>query len=96
MIQTGGENQSRETIPPFFSPKISEIHMPAKNLCHDIVIQALVADGWLITDDPLTITYGGKDLFVDIGAERMAIAAERGTHDEVLAPARHFPPSVWP
>ena len=70
--------------------------MPAKNLCHDIVIQALVADGWLITDDPLTITYGGKDLFVDIGAERMAIAAERGTHDEVLAPARHFPPSVWP
>src|SRR5262249_42243462 len=29
------------------------------------------------THDPLTITYGGKDMVVDLGAERQAIAAEK-------------------
>ena len=52
--------------------------MPAKNLYHDAVIVALQADGWRITHDPLTLSFGGKDLFVDLGAERVAIAAERG------------------
>jgi hypothetical protein len=52
--------------------------MPAKNIYHDAVVHALTADGWTITHDPLTISYGGKDLFVDLGAERIAIAAERG------------------
>lgn len=51
--------------------------MPAKNIYHDGVIQALIADGWTITHDPLTLSYGGKDLFVDLGAEREAIAAEK-------------------
>jgi hypothetical protein len=52
--------------------------MPAKNIYHDAVVRALTADGWTITHDPLTISFGGKDLFVDLGAERQAIAAERG------------------
>ncbi len=52
--------------------------MPAKDIYHDAVVHALAADGWTITHDPLTISYGGKDLFVDLGAERMAIAAEKG------------------
>jgi hypothetical protein len=51
--------------------------MPAKNVYHDAVIQALMADGWVITHDPLTLSFGGKDLFVDLGAERAALAAER-------------------
>ncbi len=51
--------------------------MPAKNVHHDVVVQALVADGWVITHDPLTISYGGKDLFVDLGAERTTLAAEK-------------------
>jgi hypothetical protein len=51
--------------------------LPAKNLYHGAVVHALTADGWTITHDPLTITFGGKDLFVDRGAERTAIAAER-------------------
>lgn len=50
--------------------------MPAKNIYHDAVINALEADGWTITHDPLKISYGGKDLYVDIGAEQ-SIAAER-------------------
>jgi hypothetical protein len=31
-----------------------------------------------ITHDPLTLSYGGKDLWVDLGAERVAIGAEKG------------------
>jgi hypothetical protein len=52
--------------------------MPAKNIYHHAVVHALTADGWTITDDPLTISYGGRDLFVDLGAERLTIGAEKG------------------
>lgn len=51
--------------------------MPAKNLHHDAVVEALRADGWTITHDPLTISYGSTDLFVDLAAERRSLAAER-------------------
>jgi XisH protein len=51
--------------------------MPAKNIYHNAVVQALTADGWVITHDPLTLSFGGKDLYVDLGAERTALAAER-------------------
>jgi hypothetical protein len=52
--------------------------MPARNRHHDAVIQALQSDGWTITHDPLLIPYGERRLFVDLGAERVTIAAERG------------------
>ncbi|MFM9964239.1 MAG: XisH family protein [Planctomycetaceae bacterium] len=52
--------------------------MPAKNIHHDSVIQALEADGWTITDDPLRVPFGGRNLFVDLAAERLTIGAERG------------------
>ena len=51
--------------------------MPARNIYHDAVIDALVADGWTITHDPLRVSYGGTDVFVDLAAERAAIAAEK-------------------
>jgi hypothetical protein len=51
--------------------------MPAKNVYHDSVVRALEADGWTITHDPLRLSYGGRDLFVDLGAERAALAAEK-------------------
>jgi XisH protein len=51
--------------------------MPAKNIHHDAVVAALIADGWTVTDDPLTLSFGGKDLFVDLGAERPTLAAEK-------------------
>src|SRR4051812_2955545 len=51
--------------------------MPAKNIYHDGVVRALLADGWKITHDPLTLSYGGRDLFMDLGAERVALAAEK-------------------
>lgn len=37
---------------------------------------ALVKDGWTITDDPLRLKYKAVNLSVDLGAER-TLAAER-------------------
>ena len=51
--------------------------MPARDLFHNAVRHGLEKEGWLITDDPLSISFGGVDLYVDLGAERL-IAAERG------------------
>lgn len=51
--------------------------MSAKNIYHQVVRQALIADGWTITHDPLPLSYGERDLYVDLGAEQGAIAAER-------------------
>jgi hypothetical protein len=53
--------------------------MPARNIYHAAVVQALQADGWTVTHDPLPIPYGERRLFIDLGAERMTIGAERGS-----------------
>lgn len=50
--------------------------MPAQDIDHEAVKQALINDGWRVTDDPLYIRYGDVDVFVDLGAER-PIAAEK-------------------
>ncbi|MEB3189632.1 MAG: XisH family protein [Snowella sp.] len=52
--------------------------MPAKDIFHDCVKRALIKDGWTITDDPLSLKIGKKDLFIDLAAEKM-LMAERGT-----------------
>jgi hypothetical protein len=50
---------------------------------HNAVKAALITDGWTITHDPYRIEYGGKDVYVDLAAERaqldVVLAAERGT-----------------
>lgn len=51
--------------------------MPAKDLLHDCVKNALIKDGWKITDDPFRLRYKGRKLYVDLGAERI-LAAEKG------------------
>src|SRR4051794_13830244 len=52
--------------------------MPARNIHHDLVVQALTIDGWTITDNPLRLTYGQRDLYVDLGAEAShTVGAER-------------------
>ena len=50
--------------------------MPAKDIYHNTVITALEKDDWIITHDPLVIRWGKKDLYVDLGAEKL-IAAEK-------------------
>ena len=51
--------------------------MPAKDFYHDTVVKALIDDGWEITDDPLILSYGGRELYVDLGAEKTTIAAQK-------------------
>ncbi|MEY2830752.1 MAG: hypothetical protein RLZZ574_10 [Cyanobacteriota bacterium] len=53
--------------------------MPAKDIFHDNVKNALIKDGWNITNDPLKLQWGNKDLYVDLGAEKL-IAAEKENH----------------
>ncbi|WP_413167830.1 XisH family protein [Capilliphycus salinus ALCB114379] len=53
--------------------------MPARDIYHQTVKKALIKDGWTITHDPLRIRLArGRNLFVDLGAERL-LAAERNT-----------------
>jgi len=49
----------------------------AKDLFHDAVRRALEKDGWIITDDPLFLRFGGIEMYIDLGAEQI-LAAERG------------------
>jgi hypothetical protein len=50
--------------------------MPQRDIYHGTVRQALLNDGWTITHDPYTISFGERYGFIDLGAER-TIAAER-------------------
>ncbi|MCP4654259.1 MAG: fatty-acid synthase [bacterium] len=52
--------------------------MPTRDLYHNVVKTALVKDGWRITHDPLTLQWGKKDLFVDLGAEELLAAEKEG------------------
>jgi hypothetical protein len=52
--------------------------MPARDFYHDVVKAALIADGWTITDDPYLLEAGEKDLYVDLGAERLIAADKLG------------------
>ncbi|MGK7945857.1 MAG: XisH family protein [Microcystaceae cyanobacterium] len=50
--------------------------MPAKDIYHDTVRTAIEKDGWTITHDPLMIRWGKRDLYIDLGAQKL-IAAEK-------------------
>jgi XisH protein len=52
--------------------------MAARDVYHDDVRSALVKDGWTITDDPLRLRWGGKDYYIDLGAERLIAAEKQG------------------
>ncbi len=50
--------------------------MPAKDIYHDNLKNALITDGWAITHDPLVLKWGTKDVYIDLGAEHF-LAAEK-------------------
>jgi len=52
--------------------------MSAKDIYHDTVKTALIKSGWQITHDPLVLKWGTKDLYVDLGAERLLAAEKSG------------------
>jgi XisH protein len=50
--------------------------MSAKDKFHNAVKNALIKDGWIITDDPYQLKMGVFDTFIDLGAERI-LSAEK-------------------
>ena len=52
--------------------------MLARDSHHNSVKTALIKDSWKITHDPLSLKWGIKDMYVDLGAEKL-LAAEKGT-----------------
>ena len=44
--------------------------MPAKDIYHNTVRNALIKDGWTIIYDPLGIKIAPRDLYIDLGAEK--------------------------
>jgi len=53
--------------------------MPARDIYHESLKNALIHDGWTITHDPLVLRWGAKDMFVDLGAERILAAEKANT-----------------
>lgn len=58
--------------------EVTSLNMPAKDIYHDAVKNALIKDNWIITNDPLHLKWGLKDMYVDLGAQQL-LAAEQGT-----------------
>jgi len=52
--------------------------MPAKDIFHNTVKNALQKEGWTITHDPLSIRFGKVELYVDLGAEKLIAAQKNG------------------
>jgi len=62
--------------------------MPARDYYHEHVRSALIKDGWTITHDPFRLNWGGKDLYVNLGAQRL-IGAEKD-HRRIAVEVKSF------
>jgi hypothetical protein len=55
------------------------LKMSAKDKLHEAVRNALIKDGWNITDDPLYLKISEKiDFYIDLGAEKLISAEKEG------------------
>lgn len=63
--------------------------MPAKDKYHDHVRRILEKDGWVITHDPYFIKLGRRKGYIDLGAERSFIGAEKG-QEKILVEIKSF------
>ena len=52
--------------------------MPAKDIYHDAVKQALIKDDWLIVAENYILEYGGDKLYPDLAAEKPIAAEQQG------------------
>lgn len=62
--------------------------MPAQDTFHAAVRLALQKDGWTITDDPLTLAIGTRQVYVDLGAEKLLAA--RKENQEIAVEVKTF------
>lgn len=51
--------------------------MSKRDFFHNAVKNALIKAGWTVTHDPFELKFGGVDMAVDLGAEKI-LAAEKG------------------
>jgi hypothetical protein len=51
--------------------------MAQRDIYHEACKNALTKDGWIITHDPLILSFGKRNVYVDLGAE-LPLAAEKG------------------
>jgi hypothetical protein len=68
--------------------------MAAADVIHEAVKQALVKDGWTITDDPFTIRYEDALLYADLAAER-PLGAQRQDRRIVVEIKSFLGPSLY-
>ncbi|GGA17603.1 XisH family protein [Okeania sp. KiyG1] len=52
--------------------------MPARDVYHDAVKNALIKDGWIILADPYVIKYKDAELFADLAVEKPIAATQNG------------------
>lgn len=68
--------------------------MPAKDKYHDTVIRALQKDGWIITKEQVSFPVGGRNLWVDLQAEKekdeRIILIEIKGFENIASPIAHL------
>jgi len=62
--------------------------MPAKDIYHACVKNALIKDGWTITHDPLRLSVGNKDMYVDLGVAR--VLAAKKAEQKIVVEVKSF------
>jgi hypothetical protein len=50
----------------------------AKDIYYNTVQNALKKDGWIITNDPLSLKVGGRATLIDLGADKLFAAEKEG------------------
>jgi len=63
--------------------------MPARDVYHNAVKAALIADGWTITGEDYTIPVGLQRVYIDLQAERELITAQQG-NDKIAVEVKSF------
>jgi len=62
--------------------------MPAKDIYHNVVKNALQKQGWRITAEPFVLQFRDIDLYIDLGAEKI-IVADKGA-DKIAVEVKSF------
>lgn len=65
----------------------------AKDIFHNLVKKVLEADGWVITHDPYRLSVLGREVQIDLGAEKEFIAAQKGIQKIVVEVKSFLNPS---
>lgn len=60
---------------------------------HEAVKQGLIRDGWTITADPLLVSFGGLEMQVDLGAEKL-LAARKENREIAVEIKTFLGPSI--